>query len=161
MNQKMRKVLIIVAVTIAACFVLTGCSNNAKIGYVDLERVSNESPQIKNINKNFENEYKTVSKQMEDLMQKQGSMPKDEYTKEVGSLRRKAYGIQQKYTVQRQNLMNKVLAEIVKEKGLSAVTVKSSVGLDPEDASGNAATVDGVVVQGGIDITDEVIQKLH
>ena len=161
MSQKVRRILLIVFITIAACFLLTGCSNKAKIGYIDIALVSTQSPQIKKINTDFENEYKKVNEQMEELVKKQGSMKPEDYTKEVQQIQRKAYGVQQKYNAKRRTVIDNVLAQISKEKGLSAVTIKSSVGLDPQGSKEDTARVDGVVVNGGIDITEEVIKKLQ
>lgn len=157
----MRYILISSLLVIAMSVLLTGCSNKAKIGYIDIDRVATESPQLKTLNDAFEKEYKPYNDQMEDLAKKQDSMSKDDYTKAAQDLQRKASGVQQKYNAQRKAIVDKVMEQISKEKDLSAVTVKSSVGIDPTAPDDNAANIDGVVVQGGIDITDEVIQKLQ
>lgn len=161
MNQKMKYILMISLLIVGISVLLGGCSNKAKIGYIDISRVATESPQLKVLNDNFEKEYKPFTEQMEDLSKKQDSMSKEDYTKAVQDLQRKVYGVQQKYNAQRQALIDKILEQISKEKGLSAVTIKSSAGIDPTAPEENAASVDGVVVQGGIDVTDEVIQKLQ
>ncbi|WP_196591354.1 OmpH family outer membrane protein [Pectinatus frisingensis] len=161
MKHRMKMIFLAGAVIMVAAVLLAGCSNKAKIGYVDISRVAAESPQVQSLNQNFEKEYKPLADQMETLAKQQDSMSKEDYTKEVQQLQRKAYGIQQKYNAQRQDLVNKVLARISKEKGLSAVTTKASFAVDPEVPVENSVSVDGVVVDGGTDITDEVIQKLQ
>ncbi len=161
MSHAMKRIVIAALVVITASILLAGCTNKAKIGYIDASRVVAESPQIQTLNKKFEEEYKPLNDQMAELAQKQDSMSKEDYTKEVQQLQRKASGVQQKYNAQRQDLLNKVLAQISKEKSLSAVTIKSSEAVDTEGTADNAVSVDGVAVQGGTDITDEVIQKLQ
>ena len=52
--------------------------------------------------------------------------------------------------------MDKVLAEVTKEKELSAVVPKQLVR-----SAGMQVQKQDFVVEGGIDITDEVIQKLQ
>lgn len=156
-----KNVLFIALMVAAMSIFLTGCSNKANIGYVDLNRVIAESPQLKTINDNFEKEYKPYTVQMEDIAQKKGTMSDDDYKKAVQDLQRKVNGVQQKYTAQRKALMDKALGEISKEKSLSAVTAKSDVDVNPEAPEEAAVNTDGTVVQGGIDITDEVIKKLQ
>ena len=60
------------------------------------------------------------------------------------------------YQSQLKNTMDKVLAEVSTEKELSAVVPKSLVR-----SNGMQIEKKDFVVQGGIDITDEVIQKLQ
>ena len=64
--------------------------------------------------------------------------------------------IQKEYKSQIKNTMDKVLAEVSTEKELSAVVPKTLVR-----SNGMQIQKQEFVIQGGIDITDEVIQKLQ
>lgn len=161
LKRNNRYVLLVSLLVIVMSVILTGCSNKANIGYVDLNRVATESPQLKTLNDSFEKEYAPFAGQMEDLAKKKDSMSQDDYTKAAQDLQRKVYSVQQKYNAQRKSIMDKVLEQISKEKNLSAVTVKAVENMDPTAPEDNSVNIDGVVVQGGTDITDEVIQKLQ
>ena len=65
-------------------------------------------------------------------------------------------GLDMQYKSQVKNTMDKVLAEVSTEKELSAVVPKTLVR-----SNGMQVQKQEFVVQGGIDITDDVIQKLQ
>lgn len=71
-------------------------------------------------------------------------------------IQRQYQGISMQYQSQLKNTMDKVLAEVSTEKDLSAVVPKTLVR-----SNGMQIEKKDFVIQGGIDITDEVIQKLQ
>ncbi|MFA6849826.1 MAG: OmpH family outer membrane protein, partial [Selenomonadaceae bacterium] len=83
----------------------------------------------------------------EQLAKDQTSMSKEDLKKEQTKAQAKIQGLQQRYSSELKTKVDAAVADIVKAKELDVV-------LDNEGA-------DKSVVQGGIDITDEVIQKLQ
>ena len=71
-------------------------------------------------------------------------------------IQRQYQGLDMQYKSQVKNTMDKVLAEVSTEKELSAVVPKTLVR-----SNGMQVQKQEFVVQGGIDITDDVIQKLQ
>ncbi len=157
---KYAKVFLAIVLVALTSVVFTGCANKAKIGYFDIQKVSENSPKLKQLNEKFQKDFQNINSQMEALTQKQGSMSKEEYNKEFQALEKKAYGVKNKYISERQNLLNGVLAKIYKEDNLSVITVKTMVNVEGQPQKANV-NVDGTVVNGGVDITDEIIKNLQ
>lgn len=157
---RMKRIFVASLLTIVACVLLAGCSNKANIGYIDLSKIA-ECPQVKAINTEFEKEYAPLVGQMNELAQKQGSMAPEAYQKAVQDLQRKAMGIREKYASKRQSLIMNAVAEIAKEKNLSVVTVKSVAGINLQAPPQQSLVIEGTAVEGGTDITEDVVKKLQ
>ncbi|BEU87218.1 hypothetical protein TAMA11512_06820 [Selenomonas sp. TAMA-11512] len=148
MNMKRR----LLAVGMIAMFSLAaaGCGST-EIGYMDSLRVQNESPQLKTIIEDAQ--QKMIDAQMAaeaDLKAKQDAgMSEEELQQEMQKAAAKLQGQQQQVSLQIEQKVQAVIGEIAREKKLDAVV--------RQDAQHNAK----VVVQGGTDITDEVIAKLQ
>ena len=80
----------------------------------------------------------------------------EEFKKAQMDIQRQYQGLDMQYKSQVKNTMDKVLAEVSTEKELSAVVPKTLVR-----SNGMQVQKQEFVVQGGIDITDDVIQKLQ
>ena len=144
--MKIKLMLVIALVTLMSVF-MSGCGSETKLGYLDAERVMNEAPQIKTIRDNIDAKNKEIEAKETDLMSKKATMSDEEFKKAQ-------MDIQRQYQVK--NTMDKVLAEVSTEKELSAVVPKTLVR-----SNGMQVQKQEFVVQGGIDITDDVIQKLQ
>ena len=83
-------------------------------------------------------------------------MSEEDFKKAQADIQRQYQGLGMQYQSQLKNTMDKVLAEVSTEKELSAVVPKTLVR-----SNGMQIEKKDFVVQGGIDITDEVIQKLQ
>ncbi len=150
------KFMLAAALIAVTSIVMAGCSSETKLGYVDAERVMNEAPQMKTFKDDFDAKYKELDAKAEELNQKKDSMSADDLKKAQTDLQRQASGAKLQYQSKVTNAMDKALAEISKEKDLSAVVPK-----DRPVSNGLTVQKYPLVVEGGIDITDDVIQKLQ
>lgn len=153
--MKIKLTLVAVVMALMSVF-MAGCGNETKLGYVDAERVMNEAPQIKTIRENIDAKNKELEAKEQDLYNNKASMSEEDFKKAQADIQRQYQGLGMQYQSQLKNTMDKVLAEVSTEKELSAVVPKSLVR-----SNGMQIEKKDFVVQGGIDITDEVIQKLQ
>lgn len=153
--MKIKLTLVAVVMALMSVF-MVGCGNETKLGYVDAERVMNEAPQIKTIRDNIDAKNKELETKEQDLYNNKASMSEEDFKKAQADIQRQYQGLGMQYQSQLKNTMDKVLAEVSTEKELSAVVPKSLVR-----SNGMQIEKKDFVVQGGIDITDEVIQKLQ
>ena len=151
--MKIKLMLVIALVTLMSVF-MSGCGSETKLGYLDAERVMNEAPQIKIIRDNIDAKNKEIEAKETDLMSKKATMSDEEFKKAQMDIQYQ--GLDMQYKSQVKNTMDKVLAEVSTEKELSAVVPKTLVR-----SNGMQVQKQEFVVQGGIDITDDVIQKLQ
>ena len=134
---------ILAAAFLSSTLLMTGCGQ-VNIGYVDGARVMEESPQIKAVIE--ENEQKIIALQEEAQKELEGKEG-EELIKAQSDLQRKLQGINQAYATQLKHKLDEVLAEMSQAKKIDVV-VDSSKELP-------------LVMKGGIDLTDELIQKLQ
>lgn len=153
--MKIKLTLVAVVIALMSVF-MAGCGNETKLGYVDAERVMNEAPQIKTIRENIDAKNKELEAKEQDLYNNKASMSEEDFKKAQADIQRQYQGLGMQYQSQLKNTMDKVLAEVSTEKELSAVVPKTLVR-----SNGMQIEKKDFVVQGGIDITDEVIQKLQ
>ena len=106
--------------------------------------------------KKLEKMLKEIEAKETDLMSKKATMSDEEFKKAQMDIQRQYQGLDMQYKSQVKNTMDKVLAEVSTEKELSAVVPKTLVR-----SNGMQVQKQEFVVQGGIDITDDVIQKLQ
>ncbi|MBR2179829.1 MAG: OmpH family outer membrane protein [Selenomonadaceae bacterium] len=124
---------------------VSGCGE-VNIGYLDSEKLM-DAPQIKTIREEGEAKLQEVEMQMiEDLTAKKDA-PDEEKQNAQMEAQRKMMGIQQAYSSQIKQKLDAALVDIVKAKNIDVVLDSS------EDQK--------VVFEGGIDLTDEVLQKLQ
>ena len=139
-----KKKFLLMAVLLTSMFI-SGCGQ-VKVGYVDGEKLM-DAPQIKVIRDEGETKLQEAQEAaMADLTAKQEASD-EEKQKAQADAQRKLMGIQQAYSTQIKQKLDAALSGIAKEKGLDVVVDSS------EDLK--------IVVEGGVDLTDEVIQKLQ
>ncbi len=153
--MKIKLMLVAVAITLVSVF-MSGCGNETKLGYVDVYKIMTEAPQMKAIKDNFDKKDSELEAKAKDLDSKKGTMSEEDMKKAQMDLQREYNGLKMQYQSQAKNTMDKALAEIVKEKDLSAVVPQDKVA-----SNGVQVEKNKFVIQGGIDITDEVMQKLQ
>ena len=147
MNRKKRVAVVVMSVLCAAAFT-AGCGK-VNIGYVDQNRIQTEAPQVKTSIEEMQNKMTEVQQEAEKQLQEAAAKgtSQEDMQKLQQQMQMKAAGVQQQYGVQIKAKIDAAMDDIVKARKLD--TVVSSTGKD------------GVVVSGGTDITDEVIQKLQ
>lgn len=123
----------------------SGCGE-VTIGYLDGDKLM-DAPQIKAIRDEGETKLQEVEAQVAtDLAAKQEASDEEKQKAQVEA-QRKLMGIQQAYASQIKQKLDSALADVVKAKNIDVVVDSS------EDRK--------IVFEGGIDLTDEVIQKLQ
>ena len=121
---------------------MTGCGQ-MNLGTIDIDKIE-DTPQMKAIREEGEQKMQELQDQL--LKDTQGKS-EEEMQKAAEDYQRKAMGIGQAYNTQMKHKLDTVLAEIAEAKKLDAV-VESSKDMP-------------TVYKGGIDVTDEVVQKLQ
>lgn len=142
-----KKSTALLACAFAATLVMSGCGKT-QIGYIDGDRIMKEAPQIKGLVE--EGNQKITEAQDEatkDLNEKKGTMSDEDFQKAQQDAQRKIAGINQSYSIQLKQKLDQALADVAKEKKLDAIVDNQQM--------------QKVVVEGGIDVTDEAIQKLQ
>ena len=137
----------LIACAFAATLVMSGCGKT-QIGYIDGDRIMKEAPQITSLVE--EGNQKITEAQDEatkDLNEKRGTMSDEDFQKAQQDAQRKIAGINQSYSIQLKQKLDTALADVAKEKKLDAIVDNQQM--------------QKVVVEGGIDVTDEAIQKLQ
>lgn len=136
---------------------VSGCSDT-RIGYIDAERVMKESPQIQQIVTTAEAAYNEKNKEiMDKLDQNKASMSDEEYQKAAMQARTELSAVQSQYSAQLKTLVDSAMADIAKDKKLSAIVEKDHIDSNPL----GQAQKSEFVIQGGVDVTDDLIQKLQ
>jgi len=142
-----KKSRVLLGLGFAAMLVMSGCGQT-RIGYIDGDRIMKEAPQIQSLVEEGNEKIQQAQADAEkDLEAKKGTMSDEDYQKAELDARRKVAGLNQSYSVQLKQKIDAALADIVKEKKLDAVVDNQAQ--------------QKVVIEGGVDVTDEAIQKLQ
>lgn len=147
MKNKKRITAALMSVLCAAAL-FAGCGK-VNVGYVDQNRIRNEAPQIKASIEEMQGKMTEVQKEAEQKLQEASSSgaSDEDMQKLQQQMQMKAAGVQQQYAIQIKAKVDAAMDDIVKAKKLDTVV--------------NSNGKDGVVVSGGVDITEDVIQKLQ
>ena len=144
LTKKSRALLLL---GVAAMFVMSGCGK-AKIGYIDGDRIMKEAPQIQSLVEEGNAKIQQAQEDAEkDLAEKKGTMSDEDFQKAQADARRKVAGLNQSYSVQLKQKLDAALADVAKEKKLDVVVDNQAQ--------------QKVVIEGGIDVTDDAINKLQ
>jgi len=156
MNLTKKSLCALLMVGIIAIFV-SGCSNT-KMGVVDTERIMKESPQIQTITKSQTEQYTQKQQELtEKLQNDKASMSDEDYQKSFNAAKAELGGLESQFNSELKTTIDKAMADVSKEKNLSAVVMKDLVQTNQM----GQPTKEQFVIQGGIDITDDLIQKLQ
>ena len=131
---------------IAASLVFTGCGQS-QMGCVDKGKVMSESPRAKTATEDAKVEVDKVIAEFDKKYPNSAELSEEDAAKAQMELQRDLQKINQKYAVQLESRFNVVVAEIATEKNIDVVIAN--------DADQK------ILLQGGIDITDEVIKKMQ
>ena len=144
MNLKKKAVLIAAALMASA---LVGGCGQAKIGYINAERVLKEAPQIKALDEEGSQKYREAVEEAEKKLQESQDLSQEDAQKAQMDVQRKLQGINQSYALQMRQKLDVALGDIAREEKLDAVV--QNVPDQP------------VAVSGCMDITDKAIEKLQ
>ena len=140
----MKKKLLMIVMIVATMFI-SGCGE-VNIGYLDGEKLM-DAPQIKSIRDEGETKLKEAELQIETELAAKPEASDEEKQKAQIAAQGKLMGIQQAYASQIKQKLDSALADIIKAKNIDVVVDSS------EDRK--------IVHEGGIDLTEEVLQKLQ
>ncbi len=156
MNLNKKSLCALLMVGIITIFV-SGCSNT-KMGVVDTERIMKESPQIQTITKSQTEQYTQKQQELtEKLKNDKANMSDEDYQKSFNAAKAELSAMESKFNSELKTTIDKAMADVSKEKNLSAVVMKDLVQTNQM----GQPTKEEFVIQGGIDITDDLIQKLQ
>ncbi len=142
---KIKKIM--AGVLVAAAFLTAGCGQ-VKVGYVDVARVVDESPQLKTTVEEANKKLAEAQQEAEKAISEKGdNMSDEELSNTFQEQQKKLMGINQLYMTQIKQKMDVAMGQVAKEKQLDAVLESNK-----EQQS---------VYLGGIDVTDDVIAKLQ
>ena len=136
-----------IAALMVAAFFVTGCGNEVNLGYVDGNRIMNESAQIKGIMEEGANKIEEIQQQTTAEIEDNPDLTDEEISQKNAELQRKLIGINQAYATQIRHKLDEALAGIAQEKNLGVVV----------DSSASQK----IVFHGGIDVTEDVLKKLQ
>ena len=137
--MKTLRYLVAISMVIMAV-VVSGCGQNKNVGVIDVEKVVTESPKIKVMNEELMAKHKEIEEKLNT----------DKTTLSEADFNNAKQSADTEFTALRKDLSGKMeteiktnLEKIAKEKNLSVIIKKN------------------VTVQGGVDVTDEMIAKLQ
>ena len=137
--MKTLRYLVAISMVIMAV-VVSGCGQNKNVGVIDVEKVVTESPKIKVMNEELMAKHKEIEEKLNT----------DKTTLSEADFNNAKQAAETEFTALRKDLSGKMeteiktnLEKIAKEKNLSVIIKKN------------------VTVQGGVDVTDEMIAKLQ
>lgn len=137
--MKTLRYLLAISMVIMAV-VVSGCGQNKNVGVIDVEKVVTESPKIKVMNEELMAKHKEIEEKLNT----------DKTTLSEADFNNAKQAADTEFTALRKDLSGKMeteiktnLEKIAKEKNLSVIIKKN------------------VAVQGGVDVTDEMIAKLQ
>ena len=136
---------LLLLLTVVSTIFISGCGE-VHMGYMNVDKIS-ETPQMKAIQDEAENKIKEAQEQaLKDLEAKKDATDEEKQQVQM-EVQRKLMGLQQAYSSQLEQKLNSVLADIVKSKNIDVVI--------------NSSESQQMIFEGGIDLTDEVVQKLQ
>ena len=130
---------------LASSLLITGCGEG-QIGSVDVSKVMQEAPRVKTLME--EAQSKVTAEQQKFEQDNAGKELTDEESLKLQmDFQRKLESINQAYAAQIKSRMDVVIEEISREKNIDVVV--------------NNSAEQKILFQGGIDITQDVIQKMQ
>jgi len=135
------KLLSLALVLVFAAALLGGCAGNkGSVGVLDVNKVMSESPKVKN----FQEQLNAKGKELSDALEKEKpNLSNEEFQKRQEAAYSEFLKLKQDFESQIDAAIQQALDQVAKEKGLGVILYKNGVA------------------QGGIDITDAVIQKMQ
>lgn len=131
---------------IAALVLASGCGQQAKIGYVDAERIM-DAPQIKALDEEGTQKYEEAVKESQAKMAQSANMSQEDAQKMQQDIQRKLQGINQSYALQMRQKLDVAVGDVVREQQLDAVVANTKQ--------------QPIAISGCVDITDAAIAKLQ
>lgn len=131
---------------LVASFFVTGCGSQANIGYIDSAKIM-DTPQIKSILEEGQKKATEIQNEAAANLENNPDWTEEERNNALSETQRKLIGISQAYNTQLRYKLDEAIQGILQEKNLDVVV--------------DSSKEQPIVLHGGIDITNEVVQKLQ
>lgn len=131
---------LLVAVAMMGSVLIAGCGSEPQFGVVDANRIMTESQKIQEIQQELATKGQELQAQ---LQQDQRTMSADQFAKKQQETMQEFMIIKKGLETQLESTMETATSAVAQEKKLNLILYKTSVA------------------QGGIDVTDDVLQKLQ
>ncbi len=130
---------LLIGAAMMGSLLMAGCGSDAKFGTIDMNRVWNESEKLQTIQAEYTAKAQDLTTK---LQQEQAALPADQFQQKQQEAYQELSQIKRELGAQLETTMKTAADQVAQDKGLSLILVKESVA------------------QGGIDVTDDVINKL-
>lgn len=137
--MNMKKGLVVAALMMGSVLI-AGCGSEPQFGVIDASRIMTESPKIQEIQQELQTKGQELQTQ---LQQDQRTMSPEQFAKKQQETMQEFMVIKKGLETQLESTLETATSEVAQEKKLNLILYKTSVA------------------QGGIDVTDEVLQKLQ
>ena len=137
---KNRKIAFVLVAIFALALLLGGCGAANTVGVLDVQKVMTESPKVKQLQEQLNTKAKELSDQLE---KDKATMSADEFQKRQETVYGEFMKTKQDLESQIDASIKQTLEQMMKDKKLGVVIYKNSVAA------------------GGVDITEEVINKMQ
>ena len=136
----MRKILLLITLIVLTAFV-GGCSGRTSdFGYIDMQKVLSESTKVKT----YQEQLDKKMTELEELDKKEkGAIPDADYEQNKKMRQAELMTMGKELEAEFKESMNKAMTDTMNEKKLGAILVKGSV------------------LQGGVDVTDDIIKHIN
>ncbi len=145
-----KKSTALLAAAFASMMLMSGCGQ-AKIGYIDGDRVSKEAPQISALveegNQKLQEAQTNAEQDLQQKMKENPNMSQEDAQKAQMDAQRKLQGLNQSYALQLRQKLDVALGSVAKSKKLDAVV--------------NNSKEQPIAITGAVDVTDDVIKQLQ
>ena len=149
--MKLRKrTTALLAAAFASMMLMSGCGQ-AKIGYIDGERVTKEAPQISSLvdegNQKIQEAQQQAEQDLQQKLKENPDMSQEDAQKLQQESQRKLQALNQSYALQLRQKVDVALGAVAKKQKLDAVV--------------NNSQEQPIAISGAVDVTDEVIAQLQ
>lgn len=136
----MRKITLFAFIIALCALFVTGCGRTSSFGYVDMQKVFQESQKVKDLQAQMETKQKEL---LEKAQQEEGTIPQEEFDKKQQERNMEFMAFSQDIQKQFETTLKQAIDDVAKEKQLGAILVKDNI------------------LAGGVDVTDDVIKKIQ
>ncbi|MCX7971098.1 MAG: OmpH family outer membrane protein [Negativicutes bacterium] len=135
-----KSIILVLALVVTAGLMVSGCSLfNKPIGVVDMQKIMQGSKDAQNLQAQFE----AKQKELFDPIDQNKNLSDADRQKQFQDAQKQLMDFGKDLEQQMQTAMKTAMDSVSKEKGLSAILVK------------------GAVANGGVDVTDDVLEKMN
>lgn len=118
---------------------LAGCGASETMGYVDMQKITKESPKAQTMQQEIEKKRQEISQRLDS---QKGSLSDQDFAKKQQEAQQEMQVFAEVQQKQFMSYMESQMAAVAKEKDLGIIVIKNAVH------------------QGGVDVTEDVLAKM-